>query len=305
MLNQVFVLFILMAVGYFAIKFGMIDENGVRQITTILCYIVSPCIIIFAFQMQYTTSLMTGFFIATASSVGIHLFAAIISRFIYNKKTVKDKDTRNIMKFATVYANCGFMGYPLLQAVAGTTGLFYGSAFGGVFNLFSWSHGMTLFNGKTDKKSLLKVLINPNILAVLAGIIMFRFSLKFPLPAYNALKYISDLNTPLSMIIIGTSISRIPLRSIFSERLGWIIVFMRNLAVPFCLMFALHNLGISGQLLLCCVIPAACPVAGATVLFANLVGKESKLPAKLVTLSTIMSLFTVPAVIYAISILKF
>jgi hypothetical protein len=82
-------------------------------------------------------------------------------------------------------------------------------------------------------------------------------------------------------------------------------VLLRNLAIPFALIFALHAIGVSGQLLLCCVIPAACPVAGSTVLFARLVGKDTNFPTKLITLSTLLCIVTVPFVVYSISLLKF
>jgi hypothetical protein len=304
-LNQVFILFILMAVGSFIFRFRMIDENGVRQFTSVLCYIVSPSMIIYAFQMQFSTKLITGLLIATFSSIGIHLFSIIAGKLIFNKKTVGDVYKRGVMRFSTVYSNSGFMGLPLLQAVAGTKGLFYGAAYNGVFNLFSWSHGMMVYSGKTDKKSLVKAIVNPNIIAVFVGIILFRFSIQLPSPIYLSVKYISNLNTPLSMLIIGTSISQIPLRSIFVGKSAWVVVFLRNLVLPSVVIFALHVMGVSGQLLLCCVIPVACPAAGITVLFAKLVGKDTNFPAKLVTVTTIMSIVTIPIVVYSIRLLKF
>jgi predicted permease len=304
-LNQVFILFLLMAVGFLIFRFGMIDETGVRQFTSVLCYIVSPSMIIYAFQMQFSPKLMVGLLIATFSSIAIHIFSIIAGRVMFNKKTVGDEYKRTVMRFAAVYTNSGFMGLPLLQAIAGTRGLFYGAAYNGIFNLFSWSHGIMTYSGKTDKKSLVKAIANPNIIAVLVGVLLFRFSIQLPGPIYLSVKYISNLNTPLSMLIIGTSISQIPLKSIFVGKLAWIMVFLRNLVLPFVLLFALHALGVSGELLLCCVIPVACPVAGATVLFAKLVGKDTSFPAKLVTITTITSIISIPLLVYSINALKF
>lgn len=303
MLNQVFILFLLISVGAIVYKIGIIDDNGVKQITTLLCYIVGPFLIIYAFQSKYSSSLMAGFLICAASTFGLHLVYIIIFHLVFNKKTVKDRDTRHELIFASIYENSGFMGFPLLQAIAGTTGLFYGAAFNGVFNLFGWSHGLTLYTNKTGRKNIIKIITNPNIIAVFIGVILFRFSIKLPGPLFTMFKYISEINTPLSMIIIGSSIAQVPLRQLFTEKLSWLVVFLKNLVVPLSLLFVLHSLGIKGQLLLCCVIPAACPVAGIAVLFAKLTGKNSDLPAKFITVSTLSCLITIPAVFYVINFL--
>lgn len=305
MLNQVFVLFILIGVGYAIYKFGMLKETGVQQITSILCYIVAPCIIIYAFQMKYTTSMLSSFFTVMAATFGIHIFTIILSNIIFNKKVIKDDQNRACTQFASIYSNSGFMGYPLVQAIAGTTGLFYGVAYNTVFNILCWSHGIILYSGKTNKKAMLKLIVNPNIIAAIVGLILFRFSIHIPGPIFKTMKYISDLNAPLSMIIIGTSISQVPLKKMFTSKYPWIVTFIRNLAVPFIFMFALHAAGFGGNLLLCTVILAGCPVAGVTVLFANLMGKNPEFPSKLLTVSTLMSIITVPLVVCAINILKF
>lgn len=304
MLNQVFILFLLIGVGVAVYKIRILDENGVKQVTTLLCYVVGPFLIIYAFQTHYSSRLMTGFLICAASTFVFHLVYIIIFDLIFNKKTVKDKDTRNELVFASIYENSGFMGFPLLQAVAGTTGLFYGAAYNGVFNLFGWSHGLMLYSDAAGKKSIIKIITNPNIIAVFIGFVLFRFSVTLPGPLYMMFKYISGINTPLSMIVIGASVAHVPFRKLFTEKLSWLVVLLKNLAVPLSLLVVLHALGVRGQLLLCCVLPAACPVAGIAVLFAKLNGKNSDLPSKFVTVSTLMCLVTIPAVVLAINFIQ-
>lgn len=304
-LNQVFVLFLLMGVGYTLVKTGMIDDNGSTQMTSLLCYVISPAIIVYAFQMKFTVGMFSNFLIVVAATAGIHFFNIVVTHTVFNKKTIPDPEKRIVMRFAGVYSNCGFMGFPLLQGLAGTNGLFYGAAYNGVFNLFSWTHGMQLYSGKVNKKSILKAVLNPNVIAVIVGALFYMFSITLPRPIYSTVKYISQLNTPLSMIIIGTTITQIPLRKIFSGGLVWVGALVRNIFIPFSLLFLLHAVGLRGELLLCCMIPAACPAAGVTVLFAKLTGKDVVFPAKLMTLSTLMSLITMPIIVTAISVLKF
>lgn len=304
-LTQVIELFLLMGIGYAVSKAGIIDEKCSTQITSLLCYIVSPCVIIYAFQKPFSPQMFGNLLIVAASAFAINLVAVIVGHALFNKKTVKDPNKRSVMRFVCVYSNCGFMGYPLLQALAGTTGLFYGSIFNGVFNLFAWTHGIMLYSGKLDRKSMLKAVVNPNIIALIIGVLLFRFSVTLPGPIYTTVEYIYQLNTPLSMIIIGTTITQIPFKKIFTGVHVWIGTLMRNLVFPFAAMFLLHAAGVSGVPLLCCTILTACPAAGLTVLFAKLTGKDAVFPCKILTLSTVMSLVTMPIVVTALTILKF
>lgn len=304
-LNQVIELFLLMGIGYAASKAGMIDDKCSTQITSLLCYVVSPCVIVYAFQKKFSQDMFSNLLIVAAAAFVINIIAIIVGQVLFNKKTVEDPDKRNVMRFACVYSNCGFMGYPLLQALVGTTGLFYGSIFNGIFNLFAWTHGIMLYSGKLDKKSVLKAFVNPNIIALVIGVLLFLFSITLPGPTYTTVEYIYQLNTPLSMIIIGTTITQIPFKKIFTGIYVWVGMLMRNLVFPFAAMFLLHAVGVGGVPLLCCTILVACPAAGLTVLFAKLTGKDVVFPGKIMTLSTVMSLITMPIVVTALTILKF
>lgn len=303
--NQVSVLFLLMGIGYALSKAKVINDDCSSRMTTFLCYIICPAVILFAFQMKFSQEMFTNLIIMSAASAVIFSVSILISHLVFNKKAVKNGDTRSTLIFSTVYSNCGFMGYPLLQAVAGNVGLFYGSVFNGIFNLFAWTHGIALFSGKITKKSAIKAVLNPNILALIVGVLLFRFSLTIPDPLNTTVKYIAQLNTPLSMIIIGTTLTKVPINKIFLGLPVWAGAVMRNLFVPFAVMFALHLCGISGVLLFSLTVLSACPTAGLTVIFTKLSGKDVVFSGKLITLSTLMSILTIPLVIFLISFLGY
>lgn len=303
MLTQVFVLFILMGIGYVLAKTGFIDKKGSDQMTTLLCYVVLPCAILNSFQMKFTSNMFHNFLIMCAVTFGIHIFNILMSNVVFNKRTIHDDEERCILRFSSTYCNSGFMGFPLLESLAGANGLFYGSAFNSVFGLFLWTHGFLIFSGKFDKKSIIKAVLNPNILASLIGMILYCFSITLPAPIALSVKYIAQLNTALSMIVIGTTMTQISLTKIFTSLHVYIGVAMRNLILPFALLFILYAIGIRGELLLCSLIPAACPVAGFSVLFSKLTGKNVAFPCKVMTLSTIASLVTMPLILGVINLL--
>lgn len=293
---QVLILFLLMAAGFGAGKLKMLGDEGAKQLTSILLSIVSPCVIIISFQIRFSKELIYGLLISTISAFGIHVISIFLG-FLFFKKKIPEQ-YRKLLRFAGVYSNSGFMGIPLLQAIIGPQGVFYGSAYLAVFNLFAWTHGVMVFTGKTDRRSVIKAVINPNIIAVLVGLSLFLLNVRIPTPFYDAFHYIYDLNTPLSMLVIGYKMTKIDFRTMFTGKLLWPGVFMRNLFMPLLLLFSLHFFGVRGLLLLACVIQVSCPVAGNTVLFSELYGGDTLFASKLMTLSTLFSIFSIPLVVY-------
>lgn len=304
-LTQVIILFVLMALGYALAKGGVLHGDGVSQITWLLCYIVSPCIIFAAFAMDYTAALMRGFLVVAASCVCVNLGAIGVGRLLFNRKTVPQEQERTVLQFATIFTNSGFMGFPLLQGIAGTMGLFYGAAYNAAYNLFCWSYGLMLYRGGVNWRAFAKSLLNPNIIATLLGVLCFRFSIRLPGPLNTAVQDIATLNTPLSMIIVGTSLAEVPLRTMFTGASAWFMVLLRNLALPLAALFLLHAAGVHGLALLCSVILVACPVAGVCVIFARLTGRDTELPARLVALTTLFSLVTLPFIAAIIQALRY
>jgi malate permease and related proteins len=304
-LNQVTTLFLLIAAGFYLTKISAIGERGVKEMTNLLFMVVTPCIIITSFQLDYTPDRVNKLLIALFASIGIHLFSIIAGELVFRKRFFKNTDQSTVVRFSTVYSNAGFMGLPLLDAVLGQEGLFMGSVYIAVFNAFTWTHGVMLYTGKTDRKSLIKAVLNPNVGAIFFGLAFFLLSIKIPSPVYNSMHFVSNLNTPLAMIIIGNRIAQIDLRVIFSGMALWPAIFARNIAMPVSLLFALHFAGVEGHTLLGCILPVACPTAGSTVLIAGMYGADSIFGARLMTISTLFSIVSIPLVVYLYTVLGY
>ncbi len=301
-LSQVLVLFMLMCVGFFAAKLNMIDSHSAKKMTDILFNIVTPCIIIISFQLKATPELMKGLGVAFLSAVATIVGGMLIARILFKRKRIP-LEASKVMRFATIYSNCGFMGLPLLYAIVGSQGVFYGSIYVAVFNTLSWSHGIALYGGHQDNKNFVKILLNPGIVGVFIGLTLFLFSIKLPNVLFGAdahsgaLYFLGSMNTPLSMLIIGSIIASTDLKKLFTEKLTYLPVLFKNIVIPLLTLFALKLIGVSGPLLLSCLIPVACPSAGATVIFAEKFNGDTALASKTMTISTLFSILTIPAII--------
>jgi malate permease and related proteins len=303
-LFQVVVIFILMAAGFLLFKTGILDDHSCRSMTRMLIYLVSPVIIVYSFQIKLTPELMHGLEVSALSAVGAHVAGIIITQLLFARHPA-DRSRRSALKYAVVYSNCGFIGIPLLTALLGTKGVFYASVYIGVFNLFTWTHGVMVFTGKPDRRALRGIVLNPNLMALAVGLMLFAFSVKIPTLLYDSMGYIFNMNTPLAMIVIGARMAQTDMRTIFTDKLVWPGVLLRNFAMPVLMLMLLHLAGVSGPLLTACLIPVCCPVGGNTVLFADLFGSEVTFATKVMTVSTLLSVLSIPAVVYLISALRF
>lgn len=295
--NQVLVLFFFMALGYVLAKKGKINNNCTEQMTFLLCYFIMPCVILSAFQIDFDPKtfhelLSVGFWTAV-----LHILMIASAHLLFTKKTISPPDHRSILLFSSIYSNCGFMGFPLLSTLIGAQGILYGSAYNAFFSVFLWTHGFLLYARRLSLRTLLTSLSNPNIWVALLGMLLYYYAIHLPAPLLSGIKYMADLNTALSMLMIGTTMTKVPFTRLFSEATVWSGVLMRNLIFPLLTVVLLHLCGIKGILLLTLSILSCCPSAGVGVLFAALTGKDTVFPGKILSLSTILSLFTMPLII--------
>lgn len=299
-LKQVITIFLLMIVGFICKKVDFIHEVTVKDLTNLLLYIVSPCLIINSFA---TTSFSKKSFkmFALALVVSGILFGLniLISNLIFHHE--KDPQRSAVFKYSTVYSNAGFMGIPLVQVFLGAKGVFFSTPFLVIYNLLMWSHGIGLF--KKDKQTNLRhqvksLIFNPNIIAAIVGVIIYLARISLPNIIHTPITSLAAINTPLSMIVIGSNLSEISLKEVFNNRKCWQGTFIRNLLIPVISIEILKLFTLSKTAFLALTIMMSCPVAGVVVLFSILNNYDVKFPTKLLCLSTIVSVITIPLLIW-------
>lgn len=144
-----------------------------------------------------------------------------------------------------MYSNCGFMAFPLIAAVLGDIGVFYGSAFVGVFNLSLWTHGRALLLGRRGV-TVRGALCNAGVLGTIAGALIYFCRIPLPEIAGDLAASLASLNTPLAMIVIGVFLPHCTLRSLFRREVLWPAV-LRTVLIPCCYLALLCLLRVSEQ----------------------------------------------------------
>lgn len=301
-LNQVLVMFFLIAIGFIGFKTKLISEFGNRQLTTVLLYIVAPLVILDAYQMKYNDTLATNLLIAFALGFVSHIIAIIISYLLVTKKSGESRTP--IERFAVIYSNCGFMALPIVSALFGAEGVFYASAYMTVFNLLSWTHGYITMSGTADKQTIKSAFLSPVIISVGVGLLIFFLKIPIPTIFKTGFSYVAGVNTPLAMLVTGASLAQTNIFSAFKHLRCYYIAFLSLLLVPFCAMCVYLLLPLPANLVLVNLVATACPCAVTTILFATKFELDSTYASKLLTLSTLCSVVTIPAVIFTYQLLS-
>ncbi len=292
-LTQVVILFILVGIGFALSKFKVLNDKSVAAMTEIVLILVTPCVIVKSFFREFKSSDLENLLISFLLSVLIHIGFIILSLILRDK----DKNKQIVLQYAVIFSNCGFMALPLQQALLGDNGVFLGSSFVAIFNAFVWSYGVRIMSG--DKKSLnpLKIITRPAVLALVVGFLVFILSIPIPKVISEPVIYLAALNTPLPMIIIGYHLSKsnilngiLNLKCIFT-------VILRLAVFPAAAILIMWVCGIKGDMLLSLTICCCSPVAAITTMFSSKYNRDTELSVNLVSLSTLFSVITMPALI--------
>ena len=290
MTGQVSVLFLLMAVGYGLGKAGKLNSAGLGQMSFLLLYIVCPCVMIDCLQVERTPELVRELAFGGIIAVGCYLLFLALSLLFFRKS---EPDTRDSLRFAVAYGNVGFMGVPLVQSVLGSDALVYGALSLAAFNLTTWTLGVLIMGGK-GAFSVKKAVLNPGVIGLLVSLVLFLTGISLPGPVGSTVSFLSDLNTPLAMIVIGAQLAAADIVGAFRQPVLYLASVLKLILVPAVTAVVLLPLGLSAGLYCALVLLAATPVAGTTSIFAQQFGRNPAPAVQVITLSTLLSIVTLP-----------
>ncbi len=291
--NQVIILFIIMLIGFIAKKQGIFNSSVNKKLSELLLKVTSPLLVISSFQVEFTQDILKNVLIVFTFAMSAHIVSILLGQILFRRC---DTESCKIMKFSAVYSNCGYMGFPLLASLFGNIGVLFGSVYVAAFNIFLWTNGVMIFNDskKPDRHTIKKVLLNPGIISVVIGILLFVFSLKLPAPVASAVEMVGSMTSPLSMLIVGATIADCELKKLFK---GWNIYYIsavRLILIPLLAFAILRLAGLQDMLLKVCVLVVAMPVATTTAIFAELYDSDAIFASRTVVLSTLLSIITIP-----------
>ena len=291
--QQVLVLFILVAVGFLCGKKGLIDDVASKKLTDIVLYVVTPCVMISAFQREFSVELVGKIIIAAVCAALIHAGSILLAKLIFHDK---NESRKKVLRFSVIFSNCGFVSLPLQKAILGDEGWFYGSIFVAVFNIFLWTYGLVSMSGDRRQLSVKKLVFNPGIVGVAVALILFLCRINLPEILSLPVDYLAALNTPLPMLIIGYYLSKANFKAAFTDAGIYIAMGVRMVLIPLIALGLMLWFKIDSTIIVAFTIAGSAPTAATTTMFSAKYDRDVELSVGVVASTTVISLVTMPLV---------
>lgn len=291
-LGQVGTLFLLMSVGFILAKLGKLLPTTLPHLSYILMYIVTPCIIIDSLQVGLADGILYDLGLGLLLVLICYLVCCVLTQFMFRTQT---PDTRDTLRFACIFGNTGFMGFPLITAVLGRENLIYCMPAFLSFQAITWTYGAYLMGGK-EQLAPKKMILNPAILGIVVGLPLFLGGVRLPNMIGSTVSYLADLNTPLAMVVIGAQMAFADLPATFRNLRLYESALFKLLITPILTALLLLPFGLSPVVYVAVVILAGVPTAGVTSMFAEQFNRDADSAAQVITLSTLLSILTLPLV---------
>ena len=295
--QQIAQLFLILIMGYAVVKAGLLKASDSKVLSVVMVYLVTPCVIINAFQINDTPEIRKGLLYSMAIAAAIHVVLLGISALLSRPLKLDAVEQVNV-----IYSNAAALVIPLVRALLGDEYVIYSCAFIIVQLILLWTHASSLLQGDRalDWK---KVFSNINMIAIAAGALLYWVRVALPAPLQNTMSTMGDMIGPMGMLLAGMAIAEKPLRDVFCTRRNYLPTVLRLVVCPLVMLVLLLVCHASswvadGKNILMTVYLAAITPACATVTsMAQLYDRDAAHSSALYVLTTLISIITMPVMI--------
>lgn len=295
--EQITVLFLMGLVGFLAVKAGKFKEEDSRIISNAVVYICSPCVIINAFQITFTPDKLKGLLLAGGAAALVHIILIGGGKLLSGPLHLN-----GIEKASVEYSNAGNLIVPLVSSVLGEEWVFYTTAYIIVQTVLIWTHGQSVIR-QGQEKDYRKILLNPNIIAIAAGFILFATGIHLPSVVGQCISGFGDMIGPASMLVVGMIIGNVNLGWVFRQKRPYLICFMRLVLFPVItiLIFALSGAERlhpdTEYILMVVLLATSAPVAVMVTQLAQIHGRDARYASVINVMSVIFCIVTMPLMV--------
>jgi len=291
------VLFIYIAIGYGAAKMGAVDEEFSKKVSWLVVNVANLALTISAVvngegTIEGKELLLTA--VAAMVILGGMALLSLVIPFLFGIR----KERRGVYRLMFAFNNIGFMGFPVIVAIYGQEALLYAAVFSMFFNVLIYTYGIGTVQSKGDGKIRWKEIFNVGMIGSILAIILYLLPVSTP-EFFNAtMSGLSGLTAPLSMMVIGISLTSIRLKELFLDVKLLLFSLTKLLVVPILAMQVVNRVIDNPMLCGVCMVMLATPAASMTAMLAQQYGDEesAEQAAKGVALTTLLSVLTIPIV---------
>ena len=288
--------FLLVLFGFFIKKINLVSDKTVDELSDVLLKIILPSSIIasgFEGKNSDIKSVWLSLVIISICSVFFFVFSFIVFRWI-----IKDKVKRNLAINMSVFVNSGFICFPLVNAIFRSSGMIYAVVYNLLYNIFMYTIGIRLFGDEKGRKLDIKaIILNPLTIASLFALVLFFLPLDGGGVVEDFLSTIGGMSGPLSMMLVGSWLIGVDLKSVLKKPLCYLVSLMRLLILPLLVFFVLSLLDVDELMTDTITLISAIPVGTLNVIFSKKFGGDSHLANETMMQSLVLSVVTIPLIV--------
>lgn len=295
--RQLAVLFLIMGCGFLLVKLHLVRSEESRTLSVITLYLIMPCVIINAFQIDYSREIRDGFLLALLAAVLIHVILFLLCRIL--GKFLKFS---SVEKASLIYSNAGNLIIPLVTAVLGEEWVIYASAFLCVQTIVLWTHGQSLMK-ESRGINWKKILSNINLIAIAVGILLFFTQLPLPSVLTDTIDTLSSTIGPVSMLVLGMLLAEVHWKEVFTGKRIYLIVLLKMVVFPGAVLvflrFLSHTVPMAHAqtILLISLLAVITPSATTITQMAQLYDNHAPYASAINVLTTLVCILTMPLMV--------
>lgn len=297
LMQQIVQLFLMIFMGYLIVKTGLVRDDDSKVLSKIILYLIVPCVIINAFQVDYTTDTVKGLLIAFAASVMTQVILLVVISVAGKLLHLNEVEVASVY-----YSNSGNLIVPIVTFILGQEWVLYGCVFMSVQLVFLWTHCKKIISREAsyDWK---KIILNINMLSIFIGVILFFTGIRLPEIIGNTLASVGTMIGPASMIVTGMLFAGMNLKQIFANKRVYFITFLRLIVVPLIalVLIKLSNLASfsadGNKIMLIVFLAIITPSASTVTQMCQVYGNDSRYASAINVMTTLLSIITMPVMV--------
>ena len=297
LMQQIVQLFLMIFMGYLIVKTGLVRDDDSKVLSKIILYLIVPCVIINAFQVNYTTDTVKGLLIAFAASVMTQVILLVVISVAGRLLHLNEVEVASVY-----YSNSGNLIVPIVTFILGQEWVLYGCVFMSVQLVFLWTHCKKIISREAsyDWK---KIILNINMISIFIGVILFFTGIRLPEIIGNTLASVGTMIGPASMIVTGMLFAGMNLKQIFANKRVYFITFLRLIAVPLIalVLIKLSNLAFfsadGNKIMLIVFLAIITPSASTVTQMCQVYGNDSRYASAINVMTTLLSIITMPVMV--------
>ena len=296
--KQIAELFIMILLGFILVKSSLLTKQDSKVLSTVALYIINPCVIINAFQVQYSQDVKNGIILSFLAAIIVHIIYIVGARMLGKVYTLN-----GVEKATIIYTNAGNLIIPLVQALLGKEWVVYTTGYILVTTVFIWTHGRMLICEEKgfNVKELLK---NVNVIASIIGILMFALKIQLPSLITETMDSMSATIAPISMIVAGMLIAGMDVKDCLKNQRLYIIIFLKMIVFPCFALILLKFTNLSSMakngdmILLISLLASVAPTAASVTQIAQIYDADSEYASAYYFITTLLCILTMPIFVW-------